>query len=436
MDYKFIKLPKSEAEVKVTIPFFEFEPHVKRAAALLSEEKEIEGFRRGKAPYDVVKNRFGEAAIYERAAEIALRKTYPQVMEKLIAEGEIEPDYPPIGKPEVTVIKLVPGNEFEYKVKVAILPRPKLPDYKTIAARVLRKESGDIAVSEEEIKNTLNWIRESRVKLKEVDRPVVSGDRVEVDFEVRHGGVKIEQGESRNHPLIVGQGKFLPGFEDELLGMKTGDEKNFTLVVPDTWHDVKLRGKALDFKVVLKRVEERQIPELTEEFVKSLGNFSSPEALEHSVREGIRAEKENKEKQRIRALMAEEIAVKSEVEIPEVLIEGELDKMFEEMRSGVEGMGMKWEDYLLHIKRTVEDLRKEWRLEAEKRVRVALAFREIAKLEKIEPTPEEIEMRANQFLTQFKTVEEAEEKIDPESLKEYTKGVLRNEKVFEFLERV
>ena len=132
----------------------------------------------------------------------------------------------------------------------------------------------------------------------------------------------------------------------------------------------------------------------------------------------------------------EEIAQNASIEVPDILIKVELEKMVNELQSGVRGMGMKWEDYLLHIKKTAEDLKKEWRGEAEKRVRIALCLREIAKFEKIEPTEEEIKERANQFLNQYKSAKDAEDHIDVDSLQEYTRGILRNEKVFEFLENI
>lgn len=360
MEFSTQKLPKSELEIQVTIPFPEFEPHVKRAAILISEETEIEGFRKGKAPYDVVKNKFGENAIYERAAELAVRKTYPEVLGKLVTSNQPVPHRPegpgaglpvtnlPIGRPEITVTKLAPGNELQYKAKVALLPEVKLADYKPIAARV-KKEKKEVLVSDEEIEKTLNWVRESRA---------------------------------------TGEG------------------------------------------------EERKVPELTDDFAKTLGDFSTVDALKLSVRSGLQSEKEEREKERIRIKILEEIAKDSNIEVPDVLVEAELEKMFEELKSGVAGMGMRWEDYLAHVKKTPDELRSGWREDAIKRVRAGLTLREIAKHEKIEPSEAEIKERADHFLNQHKSAEDAEKNVDVESLREYTRGILRNEKVFEFLEKV
>lgn len=435
MEYKINQLPLSSVEIEVTVPFEEFEPHVRRTAVLISEEIEIKGFRKGKAPYEKVKEAVGEHAIYERAADIAVRKTYQKVAEELITNNQLSSSRPPIGQPEITVTKLALGNEFQYKVKLVLLPEVVLPDYKAIARRV-QKEKKDVAVSDEEVLRTIEWVRESRAPLVTVDRPAGNGDSVEVDFEVRHGGVKLEGGDSKNHPLVIGKNKFMPGFEDNLVGMKAGDEKTFSLIAPEGWHEKALAGKELEFKTAMNLVQERRLAELNDDFAKTLGSFETLEAMKENIRGGLMKEKEEKEKQRIRSLAIEEVAKNAKMEIPEALVASELEKMAADFRSNIEQMGMKWDDYLGHIKKSFDDLKKEWRPEAEKRVRIALCLREIARKENIEAGEEEVRGRADELLRQFKSVAEAEKKIDHGQLLEYTRGIVRNEKVFEFLESV
>lgn len=433
MEYSLTTLPKSELEIQVTLPFSEFEPQVKRAALLISEEREIEGFRKGKAPYDTVKKIFGENAIYERGADLAVRKMYPKIFEELMSSRRLSSENPPIGRPEITVVKLAPGNEFQFKMKLAVLPVIAIADYTAIAARIA-KEKKDVTVSDEEVEKTFSWLRESRATLTKMDRPAAVKDSVEIDFELRQGGVKIEGGESRNHPLVIGEGKFMPGFEDELVGMKQGEEKTFSIQVPRDWHDQMFAGKALEAKVAMRLVQERVLPEAGDEFAKSLGTFPSLDALKISIKDSLTKEKEDKEKQRVRIRIIEEVANAAQAEIPDVLIETELDKMAGELKSSIEDMGMKWDEYLLHIKKSADELRREWHPEGEKRVRIALCLREIAKREHIEPSEEEIKERGDQFLRQFSGPHQAEKEIDPARLHEYARGILRNEKVFEFLE--
>ncbi|MBI3420906.1 MAG: trigger factor [Candidatus Sungbacteria bacterium] len=434
MHHTLTKLPKSQVEVLVTLPFSEFEPHVKKAAALISEEVAIEGFRKGKAPYEIVRDKVGEHAIYERGAEEAVHRTWPGILKEL-ADREPYATHPFIGRPEITVTKLAPGNDLEYKVCCGHVPEITLPDYKAVARRV-REGKKETAISEEEVAKAVDWVRESRSQLMAVDRTAALGDAVEIDFEMRHGGVKIEQGEARNHAFVLGKAGFIPGFEDALVGMAAGEVKTFTLVVPADWRDSALAGKALEAKVVMRLVQEHKLPELTDEFVKMLGSFDSVQALEASVREGLEGEKKEKEKQRIRIMIIDEIAQAANIDTPDLLVAAELDKMLAELQSGVNQMGMQWDQYLLHVKKGETELKEGWREEAVRRVRVALCLRQIARLEHIDPTGEEITEAANKYLQQFASSQDAQKTIDPEALADYTRGVLRNEKVFEFLEHV
>lgn len=441
MDVTVSPIQKSQIEFSVTVPFEEFEPSVKRAALLISEERDFEGFRKGKAPYEIVKKEIGEHAIYERAADVAVRRTYPDALKTALERLANKTETPgknqtPIGHPEITITKLAPGNELLYTAKVFLLPEVRLPDYRAIAARTQKKEKKDIVVTDSEISRAIDWLRESRTKEIAVVRPAREGDAVDIDFEIRAGKTAIDGGNSHNHPLVIGQKKFIPGFEDHLVGMASGDTKEFTLLVPESWHDENIRGKTLDVRASMKQVRERAVPDFTDEFARALGTFQTKEELRENVRQGLTQERKEKERERIRMQIIEDIAASAEIDVPDLLIEAEIDKMLAELKSGAEQMGMKWDDYLANIKKTVAELRTDWRTEAEKRVLVAFTLREIAAKESIEPSEEDVGRGANEFLARYKTVHEAEKEIDPETLREYTRGVLRNEKVFEFLENI
>lgn len=433
MNAELTALPGSEVEIRVVLPFAEFEPHLKTAAGAISEEIAIEGFRKGKAPYDVVKARVGENAIYEHAAEIAVRKTYPKARDMLVEQGKLSPEHPAIGRPEITISKLAPGNELTYTIKVALMPSVTLPDWRAIA-RTATSEKKAQTVSDEEVDKALAWIAESRMKLVTVARAAQKDDHAEIDLEIRHEGVKIAEGDSKNHPLVVGQGKFLPGFEDELVGMQAGSRKSFSLTAPADWRDASVAGRTLEFSVTMKLIQERMLPAIDDEFARGLGQFPTLDALKTNIREGLLAEKNEKEIQRVRGITVARIAEKARMEVPEVLIASELGKMAAELKAGVADLGMKWEDYLLHIKKSEAELKKDWREEATNRVRSALVLREIAREEGINPAEEEVKERAGKFLAQFQDAAEAGQAIDPRELHDYTQGVLRNEKVFHMLE--
>lgn len=306
----------------------------------------------------------------------------------------------------------------------------KLGNYKG-----LKVKKNKLEVKKEEIKKSLDYLQNSRAKIITVNRSCKKGDRVEIDFEIRQGGVKIENSTSKNHPLILGQNRFLPGFEDQLKEMKTDQEKEFSLKVPADWPDKRITNKNLDFKVKMNLVQEREIPSLNDEFAKSLGTFESLTALEESIKEGLLREKEIKEKERIRIELIEKVAQDSKIEIPEVLIEQELEKMTNELKTNITSLGLDFDKYLKEIKKTIEELRKNWQKQAEKRVVIALCLQVIAEKENIEVSDEEIKERINQDLKHYPNTEEVKKNIDLNALKEYAKAILRNEKVFELLEK-
>lgn len=299
----------------------------------------------------------------------------------------------------------------------------------------LKVKKNKLEVKEEEIKKTLDYLQNSRAKIITVNRPAKKGDRIEIDFEVKQGNVKIENGESKNHPLILGQGHFLPGFEKELEGMKEGQEKNFSLKVPDDWIDRRIANKNLDFKVKMRLVQERELPIINDDFAKSSGNFQSLTDLKESIKDGLMQEKEIKEKQRIRIEIIEQIAEISEMEIPENLIVEEAERMIIELKMSIANIGLDFEIYLKQIKKNIDDLKKELKEQAEKRKRISACLDEIAERENIEVSDEEVFARINENLKHYPSPEQAKKNIDLPVLKEYTKNIIRNEKIFELLER-
>ena len=299
----------------------------------------------------------------------------------------------------------------------------------------VRVKRSELRVEKTEIENSLDYLLKSHAKIITVNKAAKKGNRVEIDFEVRHGGVKIENGASKNHPLILGEGRFLPGFEKELEGMSAGEEKNFSLKAPENWPNKRVAEKNLDFKVKMNLVQERQIPELNDEFAKSLGDFASIDALKESVSDGLMEEKKIKEKQRIRIELIEKVADNSKIETPENLIDQELERMVEEFKFSTTGFGLDFDKYLQEIKKTVSELKKDWKNQAEKRVRIAVCLKAIAEKEKIEVEDSEVEAKINEELKKYPNIEEVKKNIDPTKLKEYTKNMLRNEKVLGLIEK-
>ena len=367
-----------------------------------------------------IEKTLGRPKILVEAAERSVEELYP----KIVVEKNLEI----IGRPEIE-IKKADEDEFFWRAKASVLPEIKLADYKDIAKSEEKKK---VSVEKKEIDDSIDYLQKSRAEIKDADRPAELGDLVEVDFEGRVAGVKLEGSQSKNHPAVLGEGKLIPGFEDELAGLKVGEEKDFSVQAPADYWEQNLRGKKIDFHVKVIKVRERKLLDLNDEFAKKLGHFENLENLKSSVNEGLLVEKQEKEKERRRAAIVEKVAVSSSMDLPELLVDEEIKKMVHELSHTVERNGLKLEDYLAHVKKSADDLHKEFRQEAEKRVRVALVMREVARCEQVKISDEELDSKTQEIL---RTVPpEDQKKIDIADLKVYANGILRNQKVFEILE--
>ena len=422
------QLPKSEVEMIVELDSTEWGKFVSEATRELAREVKIEGFRPGNAPKEMVEQKIGQGHILEAAADLAVRRTYPRVLEEKHIDA--------IGRPEVRVLKVAMDNPFEFKIKTAVVPPIKLADYKKIAQADKPKTKDQIKVEDKEVQESLNWLQKSRTKYVTVVRPAQKGDRVEVDFVAKQEGKMIDNGESKNHPLLIGEGQFVPGFEDQLVGLKENETKNFSLVFPENFAAKNLAGKLVDFEVKMNLAQEPQSSELNDEFAKSLGKFETLDALKNNIKEGIAMEKENKAKEAWRAKVLQEIVKKSEVELPEILVQAETAKMSEEFKDNLMQMGLEYGENLKNISKTEEDLKKDWLPKAVERAQAGLILRKIGDLEKAEVTELEVEEEINHIIKHYPDWDAVKAKIDMERLAEYTKGRLRNEKVFALLENL
>lgn len=407
MDVKLNKISSNRVEIEVGIPTLQMEIYFDLAASELSKDMKVDGFRSGKVPAEIVEREKGSQQLYNQAANLAIQKTLAKAILDLPA-GKAGNKLEIVGQPDIVVLQIARGNPMKYKATFWIIPEVELGNYKDL--EIKKKE---IKVEDEEIDKSLEYLQKSRAKLITVNRPAQKGDRVEVDFN-----------ENKNYPLVLGEGRFDPNFEKEIEGMKVGEEK-----------EISLTDKKLNFKVKLNLVQEREIPKLSDDFAKSLGEFESIDKLKKSIREGLIQEKETREKERIRMELIEKVAKDSKMDIPQALIEIELDKMINELQDSVQGMGLDFDKYLQEIKKTADGLKKGWRERAEKRARISLTLRAIAEKEKIEVSEKEIEERINETAAHYPSIEEVKKNIDLEALKEYTENVIRNEKVFQLLER-
>lgn len=421
MDFKISDKEKSKKEIEVTVSIEEMSNYLNRAVEKISSKIEIKGFRPGKAPKNIVEKNVGKEKIWHEATHDAIEDTYPRV----IKESELFI----ISQPEIDIIISTPNNPFVYKATVSVLPEVKLPDYKSIAKKSL-KDKKEIKVEKKEVEKILDTIRKTRAKTVLVNREVKDGDEVEIDFSGKLDGVDQEGIKGEKAKIIVGEKKFIQGFEEQLIGMKKGEEKTITVKMSNPQDG---NERDIDFDVKVLEVYERQLPEINEEFAKSLGDFTNPNDLNKKIEENVKLEKEQKEKERLRVKIIEEIGKESSVDIPEIMIEREIDNMFHEFEHQLSQSGMKIEDYLKQIKKTKEEIAKDWEDRAKKRIMTALILQKIAKEEGVKVSEEEVQKESESYLNRIHDPKTKKE-LDIERLKVYIEDILQNEKVFELLE--
>lgn len=409
------KLPKSQIEISFELTAEEFAEHFEHALEHLKSHVKVDGFREGKAPTKMVEEKLKPEALLMEAGDHAVRHVYSDY----IKSSKLEP----VGHPEVKIKKIARGSPFEFTATITLLPDVKLPDYKKIAAAV---KGQDVSVTEEEIRDTLNYLQKSRAKMSLKNGVAQKGDFVEIEYSCK----EIESGKLTKDQFVLGEGGLISGFEDNVLGMKAGEEKTFTLKFPEK---SSLAGKDGEFKVKVISVQKMELPEINDEFAKQLGVFDTLVALKTSMKEGMTAEKKEAEKQRRRAEILDKIAEKADFEMPEAMVDYEKQRLLEDLKNRVsQSMKITFEQYLAAVKKTEEEIKQTFQKEAEKRLRGFLVLRELGKAEAVEISDQEVEEEVNKSIKNYSKDQLG--KFDIEQFREYTKGVLFNEKVFKLLE--
>lgn len=417
------QLPKGQLELTIELPAEELEKYYKVAVKKFGAEIRIDGFRPGKIPEDMIIKKVGEDQILAEASEMAIQGS----IGKAIDQEKITI----ISTPKIDVVKQALGNPFVYKATVSLLPTVELGDYKSVKVKKKKAE-----VDGKELEKAIGDLRKMRSKEALVDREVQKGDKVEVDIEVFQNKVPIEGGQGKNQPIIIGEGNFIPGFEDKLVGMKKGEEKEFELRFPKEYFQKNLAGKPAEFKIKVNSVFKVEMPEANDEFAKSFGAFKNMKDLEDQIKKNLQQEVDNKERQRVELEILESIANKSKFgEFPEDLVASEIDKMVHELKHDFENQGLKYEDYLQSIKKSEEELRKSFEPRAEKRVKTALLIRKIAEVEKIEATEDEIhkEIEKSKQTYQQQKNEEMLKQLETPDYYSFVKNIMVNQKVIDML---
>jgi trigger factor len=414
------KLPKSEIEITVTVPKEELTQFLTKAAEQISQSTKIEGFRPGKASIDIVKQRVGEMKLLEEAAGLAVQKAYIDIATK----EKIEP----LSSPKVDFVKLAPDNDFVFKATVAIIPEIKLGDWKSIKVK-----EKTIEIKPEELDKVLKELQEARAKEVLDTKKVAKGDKVELDFDVFRDNVPIEGGAQKKYPLIIGSGQFIPGFEDKLIGAKAGDEKEFELNFPDEYHNKDLQGKPAKFKVKVLGVYKRELPEINNEFAKTMGQ-DTVDKLKEQITQNLEHEQHHKEEEKVERELLEAMINKSEFsELPDILLTAETNKMMQEMEQNITTQGLKFEDYLKHLNKTSDQIKLDFVPQALKRVQSALLLREIFFQEKIEVKETEIDQETEKMKQAYQQNPEMLKNLETPQYRDYMNNMLGNQKVMNLI---
>ncbi|MDP2736657.1 MAG: trigger factor [bacterium] len=414
-------LGKSQIEVTVELTVEEFKPYVLRGAEKVSMEVKIEGFRPGKAPYEILKNKIGEMTILEAGARIAIDKTLDKVIKENVT-GQI------VGQPQVNITKLAPENPMEYKMILTMLPEVKLGEYKDLKIKQAKPE-----VKDEEAEKLISELREMRASEVISDTEIKDGDRVITDIAIFIDKVPVEGGQGKGAGLVIGKNYVLPGFDKKIIGAKKGDVREFSLPYPADYHDKNLAGKMAEFKVTIKEVYNRVLPEVNEDMAKGFG-LKSVEELKSNIKKSLLAEKEQKEAQKSEGAMLDKIIGVSKFgDIPESLIKHEAEVMISELEYNVKNQGAKFEDYLMHLKKTKEQIMLDLMPDAVKRVKVSLIIREIGNAEKITVSHEEVHKAIDDILEQYKSDEKIIERVKSHAYHDYVENNLTGKKVVDKL---
>lgn len=413
-------------EILVELSVEELKPYLEKSAVKISETAKIEGFRPGKAPYNIVKEKFGEMAILQEAIDDIISKTYYQAV--------VENELVSIGQPKIDIEKIAPENPFSYKATVAVLPKVTLGDFLKIK---LKRE--EIKITDDKVNQVVEEIRKMRSSQEKVDRAAKSGDALKIDFDVYRDGVPIEHGKSQDYPITIGEGKFIPGFEENLVGMKAGDEKEFKLKFPEEYFEKSLAGKPAEFKVKIKEVNEVKLPELTDDFAKEVsgGKYDKVDDMKTGIAENLKEEETAKQKQRLEiSLLEEAVKVCEFEELPEVLVHEEIHRMIHELEDSIAMKGLNFDDYLKSIGKTVEELEKGMEPQAELRAKTSILAREIYQQQKFEVTPDEIEKEIAEIASRYPANPDVLKQLNSEMYKDYLKNSLGNKKVIEYLKEL
>jgi len=383
MKTKVDKRKKGQVKLTISIEPKEMIKYFNRAYENVAPTVKLSGFRPGKAPRALVESAIGITRLLSEALDMAVNESYQKSLqeEKLvpITQPAIKINkYPNYGQSEDEV-----KNELEYEAELTVLPEIELSDYSKIKVEKPKEET----VKEGDIDKILENLRKQKANFVEVDRPAKMGDLAEVSFEGSVKKVKIDAMRSKNHPVVLGENTLIPGFEEEVVGMKKGEKKTFTIKFPKDYHAKEFAGKEAEFEVELNNLKEVKLPEIDDKFAADFGQKDVKE-LKKSIAKNLEIEYKQKNQSELEQKVLDKVLPLVKVDLPEIMIDQEVERMMAGYAERLQSMGANLDTYLKGINKNADDIRKEMRPTAEKNIKIGLMLGKIIQQEKIDAKDE------------------------------------------------
>ncbi|MCC4721597.1 trigger factor [Salinicoccus sp. RF5] len=390
MSQKWEKQEGNEGVLTVTVPAKEVDGALNEAFKKVSKDVSIPGFRKGKVPRQMFEKRFGVESLYQDALDILLPKAYTEAVN--------EADINPVDQPEVDIEQMEKGKDLIFTAKVIVEPEVKLGEYKGLEAEEL-----DTEVTEEDVQKEIDNMLEAHADMvvKE-DGKVEEGDVVNLDFDGYIDGEQFEGGQAEGYELEIGSGSFIPGFEEQVVGMGVEEEKDVNVTFPEEYHAEELAGKEATFKVKVNSMKSKEIPELDDELVKELDqDVETVDALKEKVEKDLKEAKENEADVTMKEQLIEQAAENAEIDVPEAMVKTETDRMLQEFEQRLSQQGINMEMYQQLSGQDEDALREQMKDDAQKRVRTNLVLKQIAVDEDIEVTEADMDKELEKMSEQF-----------------------------------
>ncbi|MGI6225914.1 MAG: trigger factor [Peptococcales bacterium] len=366
------RIDKKQVELTIEVDQKKFEEGLQHAYKKVVKQINIPGFRKGKVPRKIVEQRFGVEILFEDAVDFIMPKAYIEALDNL--EEGIEP----VGRPEIDIVQLEANKPFIFKAKVEIKPEVELGEYKG-----LELEKLDSVVTEEEVNNDLENLRQRHAQLEVMpeDTAVENGDLVLIDFIGKKDGIPFEGGTAEDYSLEIGSGSFIPGFEEQIIGMKKDEEKTINVVFPEEYHSEELKGQPATFDVKVKEVKRKKLLELDDEFAKDVSEFETLQELKIDIENRLKSRKEENANASLKQAAIESAAANAEVDVPQAMVDTQIDNILQDFDFRLRMQGLSLENYLKYTNETMESIRGKYQDDAKKSVKEQLVLEAIAKKE-------------------------------------------------------